>query len=446
MKCFQPYIAYLSISTLVASCLLVGSAWGADLSSIREDIIKDTQSSQQQLNQIETDISLEKRALADKLNEAQNAIATLREQTVSARRLSDEQTLSLGQLEIRLKAWQEQTAFQSRLLASFYDQSKHFQNTESFDENDLLDGISWLKQYIAGQQGNLYPRFQTRELVMTDGELKQVESLSLGPVEWFWQVDTKLGGLVNNDNELSKVAFIFTDDAQTELEKLYQGKSGAITFDPTLSRAIRLEEEQESIMQHLEKGGIWVMPILLFALFASTVAIIKSFSLWRLPKLMPAFAARIDKYADGGNVNLEALRQKLQGIQVELFDISLQASSTEQRDDRLFACLLQRKSKLESWLGAIAVTAAVSPLLGLLGTVSGMITTFKLMTLFGAGDPASVSSGISEALVTTELGLIVAIPALLAHALMSRKVKSYYSQLETDAIALTQLPLSGKMN
>ena len=95
-------------------------------------------------------------------------------------------------------------------------------------------------------------------------------------------------------------------------------------------------------------------------------------------------------------------------------------------------------------LGAIALTAAVAPLLGLLGTVSGMITTFKLMTLFGSGDASAVSAGISEALVTTELGLVVAIPALLAHALMSRKVKSYYSELETTAIRLSQLPSAGR--
>ena len=101
--------------------------------------------------------------------------------------------------------------------------------------------------------------------------------------------------------------------------------------------------------------------------------------------------------------------------------------------------LLHNKHKLDYWLGAIAITAAVSPLLGLLGTVSGMIETFKLMTLFGAGDPAAVSGGISQALVTTELGLVVAIPALLLHALLSRRVKTYYGQLESCGVNLSQL-------
>jgi len=82
--------------------------------------------------------------------------------------------------------------------------------------------------------------------------------------------------------------------------------------------------------------------------------------------------------------------------------------------------------------------AAVSPLLGLLGTVSGMIETFKMMTLFGSGDPEVVSGGIAQALVTTELGLVVAIPALILNAVLSRKAKSYYAELENFAILISK--------
>ena len=109
-------------------------------------------------------------------------------------------------------------------------------------------------------------------------------------------------------------------------------------------------------------------------------------------------------------------------------------------DDRLHGTLLQQRIRLERWLSAIALTASISPLLGLLGTVSGMITTFQAMSLFGAGDTSAVSGGVGEALINTELGLVVAIPALLAHALLSRKAKSYLAQLESDAINLSRLP------
>ena len=65
-----------------------------------------------------------------------------------------------------------------------------------------------------------------------------------------------------------------------------------------------------------------------------------------------------------------------------------------------------------------------------------------MMTIFGAGDPAIVSGGISEALVTTEMGLVVAIPALIIHALLARKSGAYLQQLEATAIALTSPALT----
>ena len=83
----------------------------------------------------------------------------------------------------------------------------------------------------------------------------------------------------------------------------------------------------------------------------------------------------------------------------------------------------------------MAVTAAAAPLMGLLGTVTGMINTFSLITIFGTGDAKSLSSGISEALVTTELGLIVAIPSLIFHALLLRMAKEKVGDLDNASVS-----------
>ena len=83
----------------------------------------------------------------------------------------------------------------------------------------------------------------------------------------------------------------------------------------------------------------------------------------------------------------------------------------------------------------IAIAAASAPLLGLLGTVTGIINTFKLITVFGSGDVKTLSGGISEALITTEFGLIIAIPSLLLHAFLSRKAKGIVHRMETTAVA-----------
>jgi hypothetical protein len=96
---------------------------------------------------------------------------------------------------------------------------------------------------------------------------------------------------------------------------------------------------------------------------------------------------------------------------------------------------LTTRLNLQRMLPFIAVSASAAPLLGLLGTVTGIINTFKLITVFGTGDVKTLSSGISEALITTEFGLIVAIPALLLHAFLSRRARGVIDQMEKAAIA-----------
>ena len=76
------------------------------------------------------------------------------------------------------------------------------------------------------------------------------------------------------------------------------------------------------------------------------------------------------------------------------------------------------------------IIAAVAPLMGLLGTVTGMIITFQAITIYGAGDPKAMASGISSALITTVLGLLVAIPTVLMHTMVAARSKRVVQILE----------------
>jgi len=89
--------------------------------------------------------------------------------------------------------------------------------------------------------------------------------------------------------------------------------------------------------------------------------------------------------------------------------------------------------RLNRGLPVLAIFAAVSPLLGLLGTVTGMIETFQVITLFGAGDPRLMSGGISQALITTQLGLAVAIPLLLIHSFAQSRANTLITELDEIA-------------
>ncbi len=93
---------------------------------------------------------------------------------------------------------------------------------------------------------------------------------------------------------------------------------------------------------------------------------------------------------------------------------------------------------LERFLNILGTIAAISPLLGLLGTVTGMIRTFKAITLAGVGNPSAMAGGIAEALITTAAGLLVAIPALVAYRYLRGRVDSLVIQMEKESIRLVQ--------
>ncbi len=104
-------------------------------------------------------------------------------------------------------------------------------------------------------------------------------------------------------------------------------------------------------------------------------------------------------------------------------------------EEVMYEVMLTTRLKLQGFLPFIAICAASAPLLGLLGTVTGIIKTFKMITVFGSGDVRTLSDGISEALITTKFGLVVAIPSLLLHAFLSRKARGVVGNMETSAVA-----------
>lgn len=93
---------------------------------------------------------------------------------------------------------------------------------------------------------------------------------------------------------------------------------------------------------------------------------------------------------------------------------------------------------LERFINVLGTIAGISPLLGLLGTVIGMIRTFKAITLAGVGNPSAMAGGIAEALVTTAGGLLVAIPALIAYRYLRGRVDGLVIQMEKESIKLVQ--------
>ena len=111
---------------------------------------------------------------------------------------------------------------------------------------------------------------------------------------------------------------------------------------------------------------------------------------------------------------------------------------------KLHEAVLKERPEIESGLNLLKVISMVAPLMGLLGTVTGMIITFQMITLFGAGDPKAMAGGISQALITTVLGLVVAIPTVLMHTLVNGKAQRILHVLEEQSAGIVAGSVEGK--
>ncbi|HCS63481.1 MAG TPA: energy transducer TonB [Cellvibrio sp.] len=109
---------------------------------------------------------------------------------------------------------------------------------------------------------------------------------------------------------------------------------------------------------------------------------------------------------------------------------------TETLELKLEEASLKERPGIESGLAVLKIIAAIAPLLGLLGTVTGMIETFQAITIFGAGDPKNMAGGISAALVTTVQGLVVAIPVVLMHTLVNGRAKAIVQILDEQTTGI----------
>jgi len=106
--------------------------------------------------------------------------------------------------------------------------------------------------------------------------------------------------------------------------------------------------------------------------------------------------------------------------------------------DHLLQLQQRQSNEVDRFIGTILVLASAAPLMGLLGTVSGMITTFNVISVFGTGNARAMAAGISEALITTQAGLVVAVPGLILGALLYRRAEQMKERMQRFSLRLLQ--------
>jgi len=273
---------------------------------------------------------------------------------------------------------------------------------------------------------------------VADGVPEKGRFVMVGPLVMFTG-NSGQSGLAEQLRGTTEASLIDLEDEAfaSGISKTISSGAGELPFDSTMGNALKIKQVEETWWEHINKGGVVIWPLLGLGLAAALVALIKWFQLSALKLVRPSdLQAVLDKVNKNDTASALALAKRIKGPVGGLLETAIQntGQSKEMLEEILYERMLHTKPKLDRFLPFISLTAATAPLLGLLGTVTGMINTFKLITVFGTGDPKRLSSGISEALVTTEYGLIIAVPCLLMFAFLSRKAKGILSSMEQTAV------------
>jgi biopolymer transport protein ExbB len=211
----------------------------------------------------------------------------------------------------------------------------------------------------------------------------------------------------------------------SDLQGAAAGEAVPMAVDFTRGQILRAVVQSKTPIERVkEDGGVVGYVIIGVGIFGLLLCLWKAFSLYttggKISRQMKSETANkknplgrvLAVYSDNPDTDIETLELKLD------------------------EAILRETAPIETGLSFIKVLYVVAPLLGLLGTVVGMIATFQMITLFGTGDPRMMAGGISTALVTTVLGLVVAIPLTLLHSFLQGKAKALIQVLEEQAAGI----------
>lgn len=281
----------------------------------------------------------------------------------------------------------------------------------------------WKQMILEMTESGKIVRF-SHEVVTTDGNRETADVVRVGDFNIvsegkYFDVDIQEG-------QIEELAAQPSGRFTSTVDDLESATDGIVTFaiDPSRGGVLSILVQAPSLQDRWHQGG--VVGYIISAIGVIGVLI----TIWRFAVLLVAgrkVNAQIrNDTPDAGNALGRVLMVYHENKDVDVETLEL----------KLDEAILKETPRLEAYLGLIKLISAVAPLLGLLGTVTGMIATFQSITLFGTGDPKLMAGGISQALVTTVLGLVVAIPTLLLHSFVSSMSRRVIHVLEEQSAGL----------
>jgi biopolymer transport protein ExbB len=265
------------------------------------------------------------------------------------------------------------------------------------------------------------------EILNEDGAAEKVEVVRVGAFSAF-AGDRYLS--VQSDGKLLALPRQPSRKFRSQADDFADAKSGAepILIDPTHGTLLAQEAERPDLMERLDQGGMVGYVILLIGVVGALAAAWQFVYLMAVGRRVKQQLGQIDRPSDDNP--LGRVLQTFKG------DAATAQDDAEVVELRLSEAVLREVPKLERFQAFLRLAVAAGPLLGLVGTVAGMIITFQVITEAGAGDPKLMAGGISQAMIATLLGLGIAIPLLFINALLSARSRAIIQVLDEQSTGL----------
>lgn len=448
-----------SLLALAATLALpLASVHGQSFQDAGNQVQQDLRTSLDELAEVRNEIALGKIPLLKEVSALEDQVQTRSSELDRLRRLRDNNDLGLNRLRDQVEAINGQNEYAAGLLDEFvrsfetridYSETQLYSEaTEearlALDDSDLSQAERFKKQIdVIGVALNRMQElpggytFEGRARTPL-GDIENGTFGVFGPTVFFASDQSDLAGITFNKLNAAEAAIAEPGEGfGAEIRKLVETGEGTVPLDSTLGKALKIAEGNDTIGEHLAKGGSVGVVIISLGIICLLLAVFKIVEVTRFKTPTPEAVQKVMADIEKNNIaGAKASAATIPGSGGQLIQAGVEHADEKRGtlEEILYERILAVRPKLERLLPFIALTAAAAPLLGLLGTVTGMIKTFNLITIFGTGDAKSLSSGISEALVTTELGLIVAIPALIVHGLLSRMARQKLGDMEQTAV------------
>ena len=445
---------------IVLILALLGGAALAASDRIEEAILDtraDIAAATEELNKLRSDTAREKEPLAVQIETIGDEVARMRKELDDARQVRRMRSERFAQLEAEVEQRDSELDFigvalreYRRALESYAgaaEAQKLLGELEAIDDSlkaedspaRLLAGAADLLELSQRwTESGLRVRVIEGECLDSQGVQRSGRYAVAGPLEYFAGEAAAGIAVVRAGSSLPSIFDNLESEQISAIAALIESGEAVVPVDVSGGNALKARKARKSIAEHIKAGGFTMYPLLAIGALSLLIALWKFIELSSLstsdPRRVEAVIAAL-KTGDTKAAEAAAARIGRPLRTVILEGVKHHGAPCEQVEEMMHERVLTILPALRRYLGALAVFGAVAPLLGLLGTVTGMIHTFQLVTIFGTGDAKMLSGGISEALVTTETGLAIAIPVLLVHAYLSRRAANMADRLEHEVVA-----------